>query len=236
MSPEIAETVFWWANWVLVEALVVGVLATYAIVVSGNVKDAALKRELSYGRTETARANEAAAASGAVADAARRDAAKANERAEELKAANLTLELIIAPRSLSPEQQGALASALKPFSGMKVIVSSPPMDGEALGIAQQILRALEIAGISPINMIGVTGHVRGFAFGIHMVGREGDKRNEALLKALYGTLASFGLVVDASHDNAAVPLMTYPGRDFPDAGSAAAAVFVGTKPVPVTKK
>jgi hypothetical protein len=48
MSPEVAEEVFRWANWILIGALVVGVLATYAIVVSGNVKEANLKRELAH--------------------------------------------------------------------------------------------------------------------------------------------------------------------------------------------
>jgi hypothetical protein len=33
-----ADDVSWWANWILVGALLVGVAATYAIVVSGNIK------------------------------------------------------------------------------------------------------------------------------------------------------------------------------------------------------
>jgi hypothetical protein len=60
-----ADNVFWWANWILVGALLVGVGATYAIVVSGNLKEAALKREV--------------AAAGAVAEIAKADVAKANE-------------------------------------------------------------------------------------------------------------------------------------------------------------
>lgn len=47
LSPELAEDIFWYANWVLVGALVVGVLATYAIVVSGDAKERHLKHELS---------------------------------------------------------------------------------------------------------------------------------------------------------------------------------------------
>ena len=41
-----ADDVFFWANWALVAALVLGVLATYAVVVSGNIRDENLKREL----------------------------------------------------------------------------------------------------------------------------------------------------------------------------------------------
>ena len=41
-----ADTVNAVANWILVAALILGVLATYAIVVSGNIKEQNLKREL----------------------------------------------------------------------------------------------------------------------------------------------------------------------------------------------
>lgn len=51
-----ADDIFTWANWILVGALVVGVLATYAIVVSGNTRDAALKRELAAQSARTAEA------------------------------------------------------------------------------------------------------------------------------------------------------------------------------------
>lgn len=51
-----ADEVFFWANWVLIGALVIGVLATYAIVVSGNIRDRELKRELAEQRTLTAQA------------------------------------------------------------------------------------------------------------------------------------------------------------------------------------
>ena len=80
-----ADDVSWWANWILVGALLVGVAATYAIVVSGNIKEANLRRELK----------------------------EKDERTEELKAANLKLEAQIAPRRLKPEQQASIAKALE---------------------------------------------------------------------------------------------------------------------------
>jgi len=46
MSLPSAEFISFWANWLLVGALVVGVIATWGIVVSGNVKETALKRDL----------------------------------------------------------------------------------------------------------------------------------------------------------------------------------------------
>jgi hypothetical protein len=46
MTLSWAEFVSYWANWTLVFALVLGLLATYAIVVSGNVKEEFLKRDV----------------------------------------------------------------------------------------------------------------------------------------------------------------------------------------------
>ncbi|MBU4447959.1 MAG: hypothetical protein KKD99_05170, partial [Proteobacteria bacterium] len=51
-----ADDIFYWSNWVLVFALVLGLLATYAIVVSGISRDKALKRELAEQKTRTAEA------------------------------------------------------------------------------------------------------------------------------------------------------------------------------------
>jgi CRISPR/Cas system-associated exonuclease Cas4 (RecB family) len=124
-------------------------------------------------------------------EAAKAEAAEANRKAERERLERLKLEATIAPRSLSLEQQASLAEALKPFAGMKVVISSPPMDGEALGIAEQIRASLIAAGIDVVNMIGRLGHVGGFAFGIHMGGRSGDWRNAALLRTLYDTFDFF---------------------------------------------
>src|ERR1700730_10377726 len=52
-----ADSVFFWSNWLLLLALILGVIATYAIVVSGNIRDKELKHELaeSNERTESLR-------------------------------------------------------------------------------------------------------------------------------------------------------------------------------------
>jgi hypothetical protein len=161
-------------------------------------------------------------------------AAELEKEAALLKADNLRLEAIIAPRSLTLEQQAKLAAALKPFAGAKVIIASPPMDGEAQGIALQIKASLEGAGLVPVNMIGRIGHVAGVALGIHMTGRAGGNNAELMTK-LHDELSSSGQFVVASEGNAAQPLLTYPGGDFPDAKSAAVAIFIGAKPVPIMK-
>ena len=88
-----ADDIFFLGNWVLVGALVVGVMATYAVVVSGNIRDKELKGEI----------------------------AEANARGEEAKAeaakANLELERLKAPRTLTDEQQLRMAEKLKAFRG-----------------------------------------------------------------------------------------------------------------------
>ena len=43
MSPETANLVSFWGNWILIGALILGVLATFAVVVSGIVKDRAFE-------------------------------------------------------------------------------------------------------------------------------------------------------------------------------------------------
>lgn len=81
MSLDWAEFISFWANWTLIGALLVGLLATYGIVVSGDVKETALKRELSE--------------AGTAAVTAKADAAKANENAAALnvRAAQLRLQI-----------------------------------------------------------------------------------------------------------------------------------------------
>lgn len=102
-----ADDVFFWANWILVGALVVGVLATYAIVVSGSMRDSALKLELST-------AGERTAALEKETTEARAAIAEANARAAE---ANLALAKLTTPRSISPEQEEKITETLKEFAG-----------------------------------------------------------------------------------------------------------------------
>ena len=95
-----ADDIFFWGNWVLLGALVVGLLATYAVVASGNIRDQELKRELKDKDGKIAEAN-------ARGEEARAEAAKAN----------LELERLKAPRTLTDEQQLRMGEKLKAFRG-----------------------------------------------------------------------------------------------------------------------
>jgi hypothetical protein len=128
MSLPWAEFVSSLANWTLFASLLIGVAATYWIVVSGNVKEAALKRDV-------AAANERAAA--------------ANERAELAKRENIELQGILMPRFFPTDAEtgplGEKFSALKAFAGMEAQTFVVP-DFSAEKYALQIAAALQTAG------------------------------------------------------------------------------------------
>jgi hypothetical protein len=101
-----AESFWVWANWALIFALVLGVVATFLIVISSKVKEDALKRQLADASAKiedaTARAAEANAR-----------AAEANRMAEEERLARVRIEQRLAPRSLSGKQQQNIADKIK---------------------------------------------------------------------------------------------------------------------------
>jgi hypothetical protein len=113
-----AEFLSFWANWVLVAALIVGVAATWAIVVSGNVKEAAFKTEIA--RLST-------------------DAANANARTAEAELRLKKLE----PRNLN---WSAFVDALRGAPQSKVEVLYFADDFDSMALAQQIALAIKAGG------------------------------------------------------------------------------------------
>lgn len=141
-----ADSVYSLANWTLVGALIIGVLSTYAIVVSGNVKEREFKRELSRASEGTEKAKKDAATAKenitrvkAEADKqiallnteamkakeeiakAQVEVAKANEKAEAERLERMRLEAELAPRTLEQRQS---AKELLKFQGINVIIES----------------------------------------------------------------------------------------------------------------
>jgi len=141
-----AENVNFWANWVLVISLAVGVVATYFIVVSGNEKERKLKLELSKANADAEKAKATAA------EANTRTAAlhlKVEEEARKRAEAELALETLRAKlrgRSLTEKQREILLSSLKQFSGAAITVESLG-DKEAAVFAEQIISVMKEAGI-----------------------------------------------------------------------------------------
>jgi hypothetical protein len=129
MSLPLAEFISFWSNWILIGALIVGVVATYGIVVSGNVKESAANTR--------------------IADANAR-AAEAGQKAEEEKLERVKIEQEILkqlrPRDLSKQQFDDLVSALKGKINKKLSVHTLT-DREASAFGFAIMDALTKAGI-----------------------------------------------------------------------------------------
>jgi hypothetical protein len=114
------------ANIFFIGSLVVGVVSTVLIVWMSGVKEAYWEKD----RTESA---ERVASLVVQGDILRKDTAEANARASE---AQLALERLKAPRSISGEQQAQLTALLKPFAGQEysgMVAGSVP-DARALWV------------------------------------------------------------------------------------------------------
>jgi hypothetical protein len=165
-----ADQVYSLANWVLIGALVFGVIATFAVVVSGKIKDEKLARELKEKDGQIA---------------------EANARAEEAK---LELAKFRAPRDISEDQRAKLAIGLKKFSGTVFDISGG--DNETLMFALGIADTLTKAGWRIISWTGgkTTIHLPNRTFSAGFVMTTGvhiqifdptfSKASEALVNAL----------------------------------------------------
>lgn len=152
MSLPWAEFLSYWGNWVLVAALLVGVAATYAVVVSGNVKEAHLKLELAARGSDAANTELRVS----ILDAQRRllekDIASANERAAKLdkEAADARLETerlraALAWRALAPNKLPLLETSLSSHTATAQL-EYVRGDPESQRFAAQIWTAFRRAG------------------------------------------------------------------------------------------
>jgi hypothetical protein len=166
-----ADDVSWWANWILVGALLVGVAATYAIVVSGNIKEANLKRELK--EKDDALEKYKLTVEGKVADA-KSEGIKAGEtagnalvRAAELEkeaaAARLETEKIkqlVAWRVVVPQERDAIRAELKDTTG-NINLQYAANDPEAMTFAIQLGNSFDPerwkVGLASMSYNGVVG-------------------------------------------------------------------------------
>ena len=146
ITPELADSIFSSANWVLVAALILGVLATYAIVVSGKVRDQSLKLELQ-------KSSERIALLTTQGDEARAQIARANQTAEEERLARVKIEARLAPRNLNQMQQNELTAKLAGLEKQIGFVQASPSLPESEWFARVLAAPLRAAGwdISPIN-------------------------------------------------------------------------------------
>lgn len=164
ITPESASWISDWANWVLVASLIVGVVATYLVVISSNVKEEGLRRDLAGATERTAKLEKETVEAHARLNVEtgrlnveigrlNKEAAEANASARlaEARAVEAQLELarFKAPRRLTSEQQATLAERLKTFSGTKFAMSVAP--GDSVDLAMDIGDTLKSAGWEWIN-------------------------------------------------------------------------------------
>ncbi len=169
-----ADDVSWWANWILVGALLIGVAATYAIVVSGNIKEANLKRELKekddalekYKLTVEGKVADAKSEGFKAGETAGNALVRAAELEKEAAAARLETEKLkagVAWRTFSEAQGTELGKVL---SGKPGSVNLRWMDGdpEAPFLAIQISQILERAHwkVAPGSLKPANGIMFGF--------------------------------------------------------------------------
>jgi hypothetical protein len=157
-------------NWFLLGSLVVGVISTYAIVVSGKIRDTESKRALAHAREVSAQANERAAQ-------LEKEAAFAQLETERLKE-------LMAWRRLTVQQHDLLVSTLKGKIPEKIWVEYVESDPEASQFQADIAKTLEDAGI---KLQKYSGWGRGVGLQI----THGDSSTGQILKSAFASVGIF---------------------------------------------
>jgi hypothetical protein len=173
-----------------------------------------------------------AAAQARVAEAEAR-AAEARSMAEAERLERIRLEALVAPRSLSLEQQRQIAEACRGFTGHRVLVSSYGLDGEGAVLGAQIITLLRtvLGNDNVLDDRASTVVVGGFELGVHVRGPDSER---AFVSTLSAALSSIGGLQTFAND-------TPPrggagigggGAAFPQ-GTIYVSVMVGVKPIPI---
>lgn len=160
-----ADTVYTFANWFLIGALVVGALATIAVVASGKIKEGRLNQELKEAREQiaisnqkAAEANQKAAEANLKAAEATQKAAEATQKAAEEKLARVKIEESIAWRRISNDQQSKLKNKLIKYAGHPVNFWYGAGDKEAETFAWELANTFNAAMwkvFSPASMVNL---------------------------------------------------------------------------------
>jgi hypothetical protein len=153
-SSMTVDTLHSFANWALVGSLVLGLLSTYAIVVTGNIKEKELKRELSKAneavekaKTDAASANERAADANQKAAALNNRAAILEKEAAQARLETETLKKQFAWRRLGGQQLRIIVSGLSKIKvNNPVVLSAIASDPESMTFAADIQRAMSEGG------------------------------------------------------------------------------------------
>jgi len=161
------------ANWGLLIGLIVGVISTFFIVVTGNIKE-------KHFRLEIAESN--------------KQAAEANQKAESERLARLKIEEKIAPRGLSPAQFGNLRNKLIEFASTPIDVCVfPEGSSDIIPLSHEILHVLQAAKWDALmfTAIGSGANVMGIWVSIS---NRSDITVKSAAKLLISALNSEGII------------------------------------------
>lgn len=218
----LAQASFWGniSNWVLLGCLLGGVLATFVVVQTTNVKEQHWDALRDQAGIEIEQLGYQADIAKADLEKAKTESALANERAAQATAraleAQLALEQLKAPRTLDIERHNRIFERIKHFAGTPFDLALQP-DPEAVALTLQMLTILEGAGWKLQKWHGQSGIVFNlpngakagilFVDSVHVEFSENKPEWEAPVLALINALIDEGIAVKGtratnSDDNA----------------------------------
>jgi hypothetical protein len=158
-------------------------------------------------------------------------AEKAENETQRLKAENLRLEALIAPRSLSLDQQREIADACRKFHGHGILVESYGTDGEAAALGEQIISTLRSAHVVVADSRGAKIVSGGFDIGLHV---RGPAVENEFASVLGNALSRIGkLKVEINDPEPKIGFAARGGGEGFSAGAIFVTVMIGVKPQPV---
>jgi hypothetical protein len=201
-SSFLGRSADWWNGMMLVTLVIAGIVAfLVAAATTGAV--VATKREAVASQTELERYK--LTVDGRIADAKREGieagkaagnavlrAAALEKEAQDLKAANLALQLQVQPRRLSGENSAKLISALAKLPALPIAVVSRLFDPEGADFADDLSNAFVAAHWEAVRQKDWTMSDRGVAFATF----EGTSIPPDLATALRAALDTAGVKVD----------------------------------------
>jgi len=162
---------------------------------------------------------------------AQRQAGESKKEAESERLERTRLEAIVAPRSLSLDQQERIANACRAFQRHGVLVRSYGMDGESAALGGQIIATLRAAHIVVVDGRGSITVSGGFDTGVHIRGPETEKWFADTLGQALSVIG--GLKVAVNDPEPKMGAMMGGGGEAFTPGSVFLTLTIGVKPLPV---
>lgn len=220
MSLSAATLVGTLANWMLLASLLGGVLSTFVIVKTADVKE-------EHWANDRRESSEKVVVLTTQGDQLRKDTAEANARAAEatLKAneadlARLKLEERLAPRRIRQKDQELIASQVSEFRGQVGQIGSSPREFESIRLESALHAALSMGGWKITH--GVPTHTS-LGGGVMIASTE-DPRSQAAAYKLASVLNGLGIFAIAG------PMLAFEPKDAGD--PTRIFITIGSKPEP----